>query len=137
MHGAQTVLEEAMASSPALDTCQLIHGTKTGACLAMLLSTVNRTEMGGQDWCYVLFICYVIDLLYLPPQCDVCNSKFSICCSLYFNKGGFIMTCHNKLFVGVANLEGKAFTPLHVCNNPLIHPGRAVLDGKVHPTGSP
>ena len=126
-----------MAESPALDTCQLRQVTKTGAWLSMLPSTVNRTEMGDQDWRYVLFICYGIYPLYLSPHCDGCNVKFSICCALYCKKGGFIITCHNKLFVGVANLEGKAFTPLHVCDNPLIHPGHAVLEVKVHPVVSP
>ena len=44
---AQTDLEEPMTSAPALEARQLIRGTKTGVCLAMLPFTVNGTEISG------------------------------------------------------------------------------------------
>ena len=47
---AQTVLYEVMAAAPALDTHRLRRGTKTEACLTVLPSTMNRMEMGYQEW---------------------------------------------------------------------------------------
>ena len=56
-------------------------------------------------------------------------------CILHFpwhrlQKGGLITTHQNELYYGVANLAGKAFTPLHVHDDPLIYPGHAVREGK-------
>ena len=53
---SQTALEEAMAGSPALDACRLRQGIKTGAWLTVLLSTVNGTDLGSQEWRYILFL---------------------------------------------------------------------------------
>ena len=38
--------------------------------------------------------------------------------------------CHNELHDVVFNLAGKAFTPLHVCDNLLIHSVRAAREVK-------
>ena len=103
----------------------------------MLLSAVNKTDLGDQDWRYALFLCYGIDHLYLPTHCDSCNSKFSIYYALDCKKGGLITNRHNDLRFGVSDLTGKDFTPLYVHDNPLIHPGFSIREVKVHPMESP
>ena len=45
------------------------------------------------------------------------------------------MTCHNKLRGGVSNLTRKAFTPLYVYYNHLIHTDRAIWGAKAHSDG--
>ena len=40
------------------------------------------------------------------------------------------MTRHNKLRDGVADLSGKALTPLHMRDDPFAHPGCVILEGK-------
>ena len=47
------------------------------------------------------------------------------------------MTRHNKLHDWVDNISGKSFTPLYMCNDPLINTGRAMKEGKEQTTGSP
>ena len=47
------------------------------------------------------------------------------------------MTCHNKLHDGFADLVGKAFTPSRVHDDPLIHQGRSVQEGKSQSAVSP
>ena len=46
------------------------------------------------------------------------------------------MARHNELRDGVADLAGKAFTPSHVRNDPLIYSGRAVKRAKAAPAGT-
>ena len=46
------------------------------------------------------------------------------------------MARHNKLRDSVADLAGKAFTPSHVRNDPLIYSGCAVKRTKATPSGS-
>ena len=46
------------------------------------------------------------------------------------------MTSYNKLLNEVADLAGKSFTTLYVCEEPLIHIGPTVRDVKAQPTGS-
>ena len=43
------------------------------------------------------------------------------------------MARHNELHDGVADLAGKAFTPSHVRDDPLIYSGRAVKRMKATP----
>ena len=50
--------------------------------------------------------------------------------------GGLVTARHNELRDGVADLAGKAFTPSHVHNDPLIYSGRAVKRTKATPTGA-
>ena len=40
------------------------------------------------------------------------------------------MTRHNEIHDGVAYLVSKAFTPFSISDEPLIHPGWAVQEGK-------
>ena len=70
----------------------------------------------------------------LKTNCDGCGDGFSITHTLYFKRGGLIVTHHNELFDGVADLSVKAFTPLHVCNNPLIYSGCGIWEGKSQST---
>ena len=116
---------------------QLRRGTKTGSWLTVLPSTINGMEMGTKKWFDALFLRYCIDPPYLPPNCDNYNYDFSISHALDFIKGSLIMTFHNELCVGVADLSGKDFTTLHVRDDLLIHPGRAGREVKAQPTGYP
>ena len=50
--------------------------------------------------------------------------------------GGIVTTFHRKLNYGVTDYCVKAFTPYHVCDNPLIHPVCAVWKGKTQTTRS-
>ena len=97
----------------------------------------TKTELGGQEWLNALFLRYGIDPPDLPTHYDGNNAKFSVCHSLYFNKGVLITTCHNKIFDEFTDLSGKSFTPSYVHNFPLIHYGRSVQDLKSQTAGSP
>ena len=125
-----------MESAPALDACQLIWGTKMGEWLAVFPYTVKWMHMVAQEYRNALFICHEIDLLDLPPHWDGWNAKTSICHALDCKKNGFIKTIHNELCDGVAEFSGKYFTLLYVRDNPRIHPGHAVWEGKAQ-TGVP
>ena len=46
------------------------------------------------------------------------------------------MARHNELCDGVADLSGKAFTPSHVLNDPLIYSGHDVKKTKSKPAGA-
>ena len=94
------------------------RAAKTGACLTVLPSTVNGTEMGSKEWRDALFLRYGLDPPGLPTHCDRCEARFTISHSLDCKKGGLVMARHNKLRDGVADLTGKAFTPSHVRDNP-------------------
>ena len=58
---AEEALAETLAISPVQDARQLRQATKTGAWLKMQPSTVNRTELGVQEWKYALFLRYSLD----------------------------------------------------------------------------
>ena len=62
----------------------------------------------------------------LPKYYDGCNVRFSICHALDCKRGELVTTSLNELCDGVVDLAGKAFTPSHVRNDPLIYPGCAV-----------
>ena len=99
-------------------------------------STVNRTELGAQEWRDALFLWYGFEPPDLPSHCDGCQAKFSISHALDCKKGGLVTARHNKLRDGVADLSGKAFTPFHVRDNPFIYSGRAVKRTKAAPSGA-
>ena len=89
-------------------------------------STVNGTELREQEWSYALFLRYGLDPPDLPTYCDGCNAKFTICHAHNCKRGGLVTARHNELPDGVTYLSGKAFTPSHVRDDPLIFTGRAV-----------
>ena len=97
-------------------------------------STVNGTYLGAQEWRDALFLWYGLDPPDLPTYCDGFQAKFSISHSLDCKKGGLVTARHNKLRDGVADLAGKAFTPFHVRDDPLIYSGRAVKRTKAAPS---
>ena len=102
----------------------------------MLLSTLNRTELGAQEWRDALFLRYDLEPPDLHKYCDGCQAPFLISHSLDCKKGGLVMARHNELRDRVADLAGKAFTLFHVRDNPLIYSGRAVRRKKPTPAGS-
>ena len=72
---------------------------------------------------------------YSASHCDGCQAKFSICHALDFKKGSLVTARHNNLCDGVADLAGKALTPSHVCNEPLIYSGCSMKRTKATPSG--
>ena len=124
-----------METAHALDACQLKWGTNTGVWLTVLISTANIMDLGYQEWSYFLFLRYYIDPMDLPHHCDGCNAK--ILSNMPCKKGDLVKTHPNVLLDGVSDLEGKAFTPSHKGDNPLIHPGRAVWEGNNQPVWYP
>ena len=99
-------------------------------------STVNGTDLGSQEWRDALFLRYGLDPLDLPTHCDGCHVKFAISHARDGKRGGLVTACHNELHDGVVELAGKAFTPSHVRNDPLIYSGRAVKRTKDMPAGA-
>ena len=89
-------------------------------------STVNGMKMGVQEWRDALFLKYGLDPPDLPKFYNGCNATSSICHALDCNMVVIVRACHNKLCDRVAEMSGKAFTPTHVPNNPLILAGCAV-----------
>ena len=72
----------------------------------------------------------------LPKNCDGCNARLSICHALDCKRGGLVTARLNELRDGVADLAGRAFTPSHIRNNPLIYQGCAAKRPKAQPTGT-
>ena len=102
----------------------------------MLLSTVNGTELGDQEWNDALFLRYGLDPLDLPTHCNVCEARFTISHALDCKKVVLVTARHNKICDGVAELDGKYFTPYYVHDEPLIHSGRAMSTTQPMPAGS-
>ena len=99
---------------------------KTGAWLTMQTFTVNGPDLGEQEWRDALFLWYGLDPLDLTTYCDGCNAKFTIYHALDCKMGGLVTARHNEPRDGVVDLAGKAFTPSHVRNGPLIFAGLAM-----------
>ena len=132
---AEEALTAALEGVPVLHSRRLQQATKTGAWFTVQPSTVKGTELGAQEWCNALFLWYGLEPSDLPTYCDGCQAKFSISHALDCKKGGLVTARHNKLRDGVADLAGKAFTPFHVRDDPLIYSGRAVKRTKAAPAG--
>ena len=109
---------------------------KPGAWLTVLLSTVNGTDLGDQDWRDALYLRYGLEPPDLPTYCDGCEARFTISHAIDCKKGGLVTARHNELCEGVADLAGKAFTPSHVRDDPLIYSSRAMSRTKPVPAGS-
>ena len=132
---AEEALTAALEGAPFQHARRLRRATKTLACLTVQLSTVNGMELGAQEWRDSLFLRYGLDPPDLPTPCNGCQSKFSISHALDCKKGDLVTARHNALRAVVADLAGKAFTPSHVRDNPLIYSGRSVKRTKATPTG--
>ena len=76
--------------------------------------------MGTQEWRDALFL---MDPPDRPTYCDGCKARFSTSHALDCKKGGLVTARHNDIRDGVADLAGKAFTPSHVRDDPLIYSG--------------
>ena len=133
---AEAALAAKIARAPVQGAHRLRWAKKTGAWLTVQPSIVNGTELGEQAWRDDLSLRYGLDPPDLPKYCDVCNAKFTICHALNCNRGGLVTARHNELRDGVADLDGKAFTPLHVRNDSLIFTGFAVNRPKDKPAGN-
>ena len=68
--------------------------------------------------------------------CEKIKISFSGCMRIIFHKVCLVTARHNELRDGVSDLTGKAFTPSHVQNDPLIYSGRAVKRKNTKPAGS-
>ena len=122
----EAALTAAREGDPVQQERHMRRAAKTVAWLTVLLSTVNGTNLGAQEWRDALFLLYGLDPLDLPSHCDGCDAKFSIRYALDCQKGALVTARHNELRDGVADLAGKAFTPSHVRNDPLIYSGHAM-----------
>ena len=94
-------------------------------------------------WPYALFayICgFDSKMIYYSTFKDYGNkgeiSAFYICHSINCKKGVLFTARHNDLHDGVADLAGKSFTPMHVCDNLLILAGCIVQRTNAQPDGS-
>ena len=133
---AEEALTSALEGAPVLHARRLRRATKTGAWLTVKPSTVNGTELGSQECRNALFLRYGLKPPDLPTHCDGFQTKLSISHALECKKSGLITAHHNELRDGVADLAGKAFTPSHVRDDPLIYSGRAVKRTKAAPAGA-
>ena len=115
---------------------QLQRATKTGAWLTVQPYTVNGMGLGAKEWRDALFLRYVLDPPDLPTHFYGCHSKFSISHALECKKGSLVTAHHDELRDGVSDLSGKAFTPSHVRDDPLIYSGCAVKRAKATPSGA-
>ena len=89
-------------------------------------------ELGAQEWRDSLFLSYGINPPNFTDHCDVRVAAFSICHALYCKKGGLITVRHNELHDGVANFSSKAFTIIHVRDNPKTFTGCAMRGVKAN-----
>ena len=108
---------------------------RTGAWISVIPSTVNKMALEAQERRDYFLLRYGIKSPELPDHCDGCGSALSTSHALNCKKGGLIKTRQNKLRDGVANLAGKAFTPTHVRDNPIIFTGYAVCGGEAKAKG--
>ena len=99
-------------------------------------STVNRKELGAQEWHYALFLQYGLDPPDLPNHCDGCTAKLSIYHALDCKRGGLVTARHNDLRDRVADLSRNGFTPSNVRDNPLIFAGGSVKKPKANPAST-
>ena len=65
--------------------------------MTVQLSTVNGTELVGQEWSDTLSLRYGLEPPDLLTHCGGYQSKFSIIHSLNCKKGGLVTARHNKL----------------------------------------
>ena len=117
---AEEALTAALEGGLLLHARCLRQATKTGAWITVQPSTVNGTELGAQEWRDALFLRYGLEPQDLPTYCDGFQARFSISHALDCKKGALVTARHNELHDRVADLAVKAFTSLHVRDDPLI-----------------
>ena len=133
---AEEALTSALEGAPVLHARHLRRAANTGAWITVQPSTANGTELGDQERRNDLFLRYGLEPPDLPTYCDGYQSKFPTSHTLDCKKGGLVTARHNDLRDGLVDLAGKAFTPSHVRDGPLIYSGRAVKKTKAAPAGA-
>ena len=134
---ADMALGESQAATSTEESRRMVWIIQTGAWLSVLLSTVNGTGLGAQEFSDSLFVRYGIKPPDLPEYFVGCVAAFYTCHALYCKKGGLITVCHNELRDGVADLSGNTFAHTQVRDNPKIYIGCTVSGGKDNLRGSP
>ena len=109
---SEETLEETLSGAHVQVACRLRRATKMGSWLMVQTSSLNRTELGVQEWQY--------SSISMPST----------------ERRILVKAHHNELRDGVADLSGKAFNPMPACDNPLIFVGYAVQRTKAHQAGS-
>ena len=136
LRAKQEALTAALEGPPVQHALQLRRVTKTGAYLTVHLPTVNGTELGAQEWHDTLLLQYILDPPDLPTHCDGCQANLLISHVLDCKKGGLVTARQNEIRDWVEDLAGKAFTPSHVRDDPLIYSGCSVKRKKATPDGA-
>ena len=136
LHAKQEALTAALEGAPVQHALQLRRATKTRAYLTVHLPTVNGTEMEAQERRDTLLLRYILYPPDLPTHFDGCQSNLLISHVLDCKNGGLVTARHNEIRELVEYLAGKAFTPSHVRNDPLIYSGCAVKRTKATPDGA-
>jgi hypothetical protein len=88
-------------------------------------STVNGTELLGQDFRDALLLRYARCPPDLLIQCNDCQQKFSICHALEYKRRGLVISRHNEIQDKLSGLASKACFPSAVRDEPIIHTSRA------------
>jgi hypothetical protein len=89
--------------------------------------TVNGTELSAQEFRDdALLLWYTRCPPDLPIQYDSCQQNFSLRHALERNCGGLVISRHNEIRDKLSDLASKAFFPSAVCDEPIIHTGRAL-----------
>ena len=133
---AEAALTVVPEEAPVQQARRMRRAAKTGAWLTVLLSTVNGTELGDQEWRDAFFLRYGLESPDLPSHCDGCNAKFTISNALDYKNDGLVMARHNELRYELADLPGTAFTPAHVHDDSLIYSVCAMSRTKAKPASS-
>ena len=134
---AKTAMRESRAAASTDESHRTRRIARMGAKLSVPPSTVNGTELGSQECRDYLLLRYGIKPPDLTEHCNICGAEFDICHAFDCKKVGLITARHNMIRYGVADLTNKAFTPMHVCENPKIYTGCAMRGGKEKLKGSP
>jgi hypothetical protein len=87
------------------------RGRETGQWLSILPSMINDTKLSAQEFRYAQLLQYSQSQGDLPPQCDSCDTTFSICHALECKTGGLIILRHNEITEELCDLVSKALTP--------------------------
>ena len=74
----EVALTAALEGDPVQQERHMRRAAKTVAWLTVLLSTVNGTNLGAQEWRDALFLRYGLEPPDLLSHCDCCDVEFSI-----------------------------------------------------------
>jgi hypothetical protein len=104
----------------------IFQGQETGQWLLLLPSrTGNGAGISAQEFRDALLLQHARGPSHLPPFCDSCNQKFSVCHALWCNRGGLIISRHNEIRDELSDLASKALSPSALRKEPKIHACRS------------